>query len=131
MATWQDVDDVVAALPATERATAYGYRAWRVKKRMLVWERPLRRADLDALGPDAPQGDILGIRTHDVDERDELIAAMPTVFFTTPHFDGHPAVLARLAALPVDVLEHLVRAEWRRAAPKKVVDAHPELREEP
>jgi len=124
MATFDDIDEVVAALPATERATAYGHRAWRVKKRMLVWERPLRKADLEALGPAAPEGDIIGIRTGEVSDKDELIAAFPEVFFTTPHFDGHPAVLARLEALPVDVLQDLVAAEWARSAPKRVVEAH-------
>lgn len=53
-----------------------------------------------------------------------MIAAFPEVFFTTPHFQGHPAVLARLEALPVDVLRQLVRAEWLRSAPKRVVAAY-------
>jgi len=131
MATWSDIDEVVAALPATERATAYGHRAWRVKKRMLVWERPLRAADLEALGPDAPRGDIIGIRTGAVSDKEELIAALPEVFFTTPHFARHPAVLARLAELPVDVLRELVNEEWARSAPKRVVAAHLAGRAEP
>ena len=117
MATWQDVQDVVDRLPETERGTSYGNRAWKVRKKTLAWERPLRKADLDALGPDAPLGDILGLRTADLEEKDELLAALPGVF-TIPHFEGHTAVLARLETLPVDVLEHLVRAEYLRKAPK-------------
>lgn len=120
MATWMDVTEAVAALPETSEGTAYGHRAWRFRKALIAWERPLRRADLEALGPDAPVGDILGLRTADVLEKEELIAAFPDVFFTTPHFDGHPAVLARLDALPVDVLGQLVRDAWRRAAPKRL-----------
>ena len=45
----------------------------------------------------------------------------PAVFFTTPHFDGYPAVLARLELLPVDVLDDLVQRVWREKAPKRVV----------
>ena len=123
MATWDDVRAVVAALAETEEATAYGNLAWRVKKGLLAWERPLRKADLAALGRDAPSGDILGLRTADLAEKEELIAAMPDVFFTTPHFDGHAAVLARLEPLPIDVLETLVRAAWLRLAPKRAVQA--------
>ena len=123
MATWDDVAAVVAELPETELGTSYGERAWKVRKKTLVWERPLRRSDREALGPDAPTGDILGLRTESEDEKLALIAAYPEVFFTTPHFDGYAAVLAQLAPLPVDVLRHLVRAEWRRRAPKRVVAA--------
>ncbi len=125
MATWEDVAALVAELPATEEGTAYGQRAWKIQRRtLLVWERPLRRGDLDALGPEAPTGDIVGLRTEGAAEKEELIAAFPEVFFTTPHFQGHPAVLARLEALPVDVLRQLVRAEWLRSAPKRVVAAY-------
>ena len=98
-------------------------RAWKVKGKGLAWERPLRKGDFEALGPDAPTGDILGIRTVDVAAKDELIAAMPDVFFTTPHFDGYPAVLARLGALEVSVLEELLVEIWRERAPKKAVKA--------
>ncbi len=123
MASWQDVRDVVAALPETEEGTSYGNRAWKVRKKLLVWERPLRRADLEALGDDAPSGDVVGLPTADEAEKGELIAAFPDVFFTTPHFDGYAAVLARLAPLPRDLLEQLVLAAWRRRAPKRVVAA--------
>jgi hypothetical protein len=86
-----------------------------------VWERPLRKADRDNLGPGAPTGDIVGLPTEDVDEANDLITAFPDVFFTTPHFDGYAAVLARLDALPIGLLRHLVRAAWLRSAPKALV----------
>lgn len=123
MASWDDIDTVVAALPETTTGTAYGSRAWRMRKKLLVWERPLRKTDLAALGEGAPDGDIVGLPTADLGEKAELLAAMPEVFFDIPHFAGHSAVLARLEALPVDVLEHLVGACWRRVAPKKLVRA--------
>ncbi len=121
MANWQDVEEAVALLPGTEPSTAYGQRAWRVRKKLLVWERPLRKADRDALGPGAPSGAIVGLPTEDADEANDLITAFPDVFFTTPHFDGYAAVLTRLDALPLGLLQHLVRAAWLRSAPKALV----------
>lgn len=121
MATWSDVSEVVGDLPETEEGTAYGHRAWRIRRKLLAWERPLRRADLEALGDDAPAGDILGLPTSGVAEKEALIVAAPDVFFSTPHFEGHAAVLARLQALPVDQLRHLVGEAWLRSAPKRLV----------
>jgi hypothetical protein len=92
MATWVDVSRVVAALPETTEPSP---RTWRVRKKLIVWERPLRNADLEALGADAPDGDILGARVADEGVKFALIAEEPEVFFTTPHFDGYPMVLVR------------------------------------
>lgn len=121
MATWSDVRAVAARYPGIVEATADGRPGWRVPACLLVWDRPLRGSDRAALGDDAPTGDVLGIRTVDLAAKDELLAALPAVFFTTPHFDGYPAVLARLAELPVDVLDDLVQRVWREKAPKRVV----------
>jgi hypothetical protein len=43
------------------------------------------------------------------------------VFFTTPHFDGYPTVLIRLAEIPVPELEELIIEAWLDRAPKRVV----------
>ena len=54
------------------------------------------RADLQALGDDAPQGPILGAHVATWGAKQALLADDPDVFFTTPHFDGYPAILVRL-----------------------------------
>ena len=82
---------VVAALPETSEPTP---RHWRVRKKLIVWERPLRKADYEALGADAPDGDILGARVADEGVKFALMADDPAVYFTTPHFDGYPSVRA-------------------------------------
>jgi hypothetical protein len=51
MATWRDVSRLALALPQAEEGTA-GHdrnRAWKVRKKLFVWERPLRKSDLAAL----------------------------------------------------------------------------------
>jgi hypothetical protein len=45
------------------------------------------------------------------------------VFFTTPHFDGYPAVLVRLDVIGVDDLRELIVEAWLARAPKRLADA--------
>jgi hypothetical protein len=118
VASWKDVARVVAALPETSESTP---RSWRVRKKLIVWERPLRKADLEALGADAPDGDILGARVADEGVKFALIADDPAVYFTTPHFDGYPAVLVRLSEIGVAELTELVTEAWLAQAPKTLV----------
>jgi hypothetical protein len=115
VATWKDVARIVAGLPETAEPTP---RAWRVRKKLIVWERPLRKADLEALGDAAPKGDIIGVRVADEGVKFALIADAPGVYFTTPHFDGYPAVLVRLAEIEVDELIELITDAWLAQAPK-------------
>jgi hypothetical protein len=91
-----------------------------VGKKLIAWERPLRKADFAALGADAPDGDILGARVADEGVKFALIADDPGVYFTTAHFDGYPAVLVRLAEIGVPELEELVTEAWLVQAPKTV-----------
>ena len=102
-------------LPETTEASA---RRWRVRKKLIAWERPLRKADRAALGADTPDGDILGARVADEGVKFALIADDPGVFFTTPHFDGYPAVLVRLAEIDVPELQELLTESWLAQAPK-------------
>jgi hypothetical protein len=121
MATWADVITVVAELPGTEQGTSYGKRAWRVGKTLLVWERSLRGTERRALGPGAPSGELVALSVAHVEDRGELLTALPEIFFTTPHLAGHAIVLARLEPLPVDVLRDLVHQAWLRSASPELV----------
>ena len=58
MATWKDVSRLALALPEAEEGTTSGghNRAWTVRQKLFVWERPLRKSDLVALGDAAPDG---------------------------------------------------------------------------
>ena len=120
MATWEDVRRIALALPETSELGSRGSPQWRVKEKGFVWERPLRRADLDALGDDAPDGPVLGVRVADVGVKEALVADDPAVFFTTPHFDGYPAVLVRLERIAVDELDELIVDAWLLRAPKRL-----------
>lgn len=123
MATWDDVRRLAAELPETAEGTTFGNLAWKVKGKLMVWERPLRGPDLAALGDAAPEGEILGAAVADEGVKHALIADRPDVYFTTPHFDGYPAVLVRLEAIDRDELEELITEAWLARAPKRLAAA--------
>jgi hypothetical protein len=124
MATWDDVRRIALALPETTEGVSHEHAFWRVKDKGFVWERPLRRADLEALGDAAPDGPILGARVEHLVAKEALLADASGVFFTTPHFDGYPAVLVRLDDISVEDLEEVVVEAWLCRAPKRVAKAY-------
>ena len=120
MATWDDVRRLALALPETDERSSRGGFEWRVKEKGFVWERPLRKGDIEALGDAAPDGDILGARVPDEGAKFALIADDPSVYFTTPHFNGYPAILVRLAEISEPDLEELIVEAWLAKAPKRL-----------
>jgi hypothetical protein len=120
VASWDEVRRIALGLPGTSEREGRGIPQWRVADKLFVWERPLRRPDLEALGPAAPGGPILGARVADLGVKQALLADDPTVFFTTPHFDGYPAVLVRLERITAADLTELITEAWLARAPKKL-----------
>ena len=121
MATWNDVARIVGELALTSEQSP---RDWRVGKKLLAWERPLRLSDREALaasGSEPPEGDIIGVRVSDEGVKFALVADEPRIYFTTPHFNGYPAVLVKLAEIDVRGLEELITEAWLTQAPKKLV----------
>jgi hypothetical protein len=104
--------------------TSQGLPQWRVADKLFVWERPLRKSDLRALGDSAPNGSILGARVEHLGIKDALLATDPEVFFTTPHFDGYPAVLVRLERISLADLQDVIVDAWLARAPKQLVKAY-------
>ena len=107
--TYRALCDFAAALPGVEEGTSYGTPALRVKGKFFI------RLKED--------GETIVLKT-DFYERDHLMAAHPEAFFITDHYRDYPAVLVRLATVRPSHLRALVVDSWRRAAPKKLVDAY-------
>ena len=105
MATWATVKKLGKKLPEVEESTSYGTPALRVRKKMFV-----RLREKDVI-----------VAMVDNDEKEVLLQAEPDVFFTTPHYDGWPAVLVRLSAIEADELEEVLIESWRRVAPKRLL----------
>ena len=121
MATWEQVRRYALALPGVAETTSRGTAAWTVNKNFFVWERPLRKADLAALGDGAPKGPILGARTADLEMKEAILRSDPRVFFTIPHFDGYSAVLVQLEKISAKALEELIVEAWLARAPERAV----------
>ena len=122
MASFQDVRRIAMALPGSEERISRERLQWRVGGKLFVWERPLRKKEIEELGgfePEgaAPAGEILGVRVPDEGAKRALVSSEPEIYFTTPHFDGHPSVLVRLDRIPRADLEEAILEAWhcRRA----------------
>ncbi len=125
MATWSDVSRIALALPGVTEEPSYGgTRSWKVNDKGVVWERPLRKADLDWLGERAPKGPVLGVRVPETEMKEVLLKADPNVYFTTPHFDGYPAVLIRLDKISLKQLKDVILEAWLCRAPKRAAEAY-------
>ncbi|HEX3549061.1 MAG TPA: MmcQ/YjbR family DNA-binding protein [Candidatus Elarobacter sp.] len=124
MATWEQVRRYALALPGVTETTSRGNAAWLVNKHFFLWERPLRKSDLAALGDAAPAGPILGVRTADLEMKEAILRSAPEFAFTTPHFDGYSAVLVQLATIPAKQLKELIVEAWLTRAPERAARAY-------
>jgi len=126
MATFDDVRSIASALPeAIEGAHGHDrWTGWSVRGKAFVFERVLRAkdvADLERLGERVPGGEIIAVRVPSA-EKEAVLASVPGAF-DIPHFNGYPAVLVELAAIPVDELRELITDAWIMQAPKRLAKA--------
>lgn len=124
MSSWEDVSRIALSLPEAQEQPLHGLPSWRVRDKLFVWERPLRKPDLRALGDRAPEGPILGARVEHLGAKEALLADDPGVYFTIPHFDGYSAVLVLLERIGLDELHELIVEAWLCRAPKKLAAAY-------
>jgi hypothetical protein len=123
MATMADVDELALSLPQTRRELSEeGRPAYLVHGKLFCCHRSRRR---DAVDPDTGQrlDDVLMFRVAGLGVKELLLADERGVYFTTPHFDGYPAVLVRIPSLERldrDELHDLVVEAWLTRAQKRV-----------
>ena len=121
-----DLDMLALALPQTTKEVSDdGRPAYRVHGKLYCCQRGRRP---DAIDPDTGErmGDVLMFRVADQDVKELLLADDRGLYFTTPHFDGYPAVLIRipqLERLDRDELADLVAEAWLTRAQKRVAKA--------
>jgi hypothetical protein len=121
-----DLDGLALSLPqVTKEISDDGRPSYRVHGKLFCCRRG-RRAD--AVDPETGErlSDVLMFRVADLDVKELMLTDDHGVFFTTPHFDGYPAVLLRipdLARLERDELEDLVVEAWLTRAQKRVAKA--------
>jgi hypothetical protein len=107
MPTWDDVVEIGQRLPGVEAGTSWGTPGLKVRGKFMCRLRT---------NPDA-----LVVRVIDLPDREALVQGQPDVFFTTPHYDGYPAVLVRLEEVDPVELAELIEDAWRVQAPKRLL----------
>ena len=125
MATFDDVAVLAAELPGSTEDERHGNRTWFVAGRAFAWERPFSKADIRRFGEQAPpDGPILAVRVEDLGEKEAVLAAEPTAFFTIPHFDGYSAVLIQLRKVSANALREAIVDGWLACAPRNLVEEY-------
>ena len=123
MATWDDVSRLALALPEVVEGTDTNGCKWEVRRKHFAWERPLRKRDIEELGDEVPEGEILGTMVADLTDKRGLVGSNPEVFFTIPHFVHYPAVLVLIEKISLEQLNEVLTEAWLCRAPKKLAAA--------
>ena len=110
MADWNIVRELALSFPEVEEATG-DRRAFSVRGKGFAWE--ARERD----------GGGLAARV-DREEKQLLLDANPDVYFTSPHYNGFPAIQIRVEKIERDELLERLEDAWLIQAPKKLAAAY-------
>jgi hypothetical protein len=110
MADWDTVRELGISFPEVE-ASSSGRIAFSVRGKGFAWE--ARERD----------GGGLAVRV-DRDEKQLFLDANPDVYFTSPHYNGYPAIQIRIDAIDRDELRERLEDAWLIQAPKKLAAAY-------
>jgi hypothetical protein len=108
VADWEIVRELASTFPQVEEDTTHSQPAFRVRGKLFVWMSPHEKG-------------ALCVRV-DPDEKPFLLESDPETYFTTPHYEGYPAVLIRLELVECDQLAERIEDAWMLRAPKRVAD---------
>ena len=110
MVDWDTVRALARAFPEVDESA--GDRiAFSVRGKGFAWE--ARERD----------GGGLAVRV-DRDEKQLFLDANPQVYFTSPHYNGFPAVQIRLEAIDEEELGERLEDAWLIQAPKRLASAY-------
>ncbi|GAA3533746.1 MmcQ/YjbR family DNA-binding protein [Amycolatopsis ultiminotia] len=104
--TWDDVIALAERLPETEVSTSYRTPALKVAGKSFA-----------RLRTEAEGGLMLFCG---LDEKAALLASGDPAYFTTPHYDGHGAILVHLDLVDPQQLRELLTDAWRSKAPARL-----------
>jgi hypothetical protein len=100
--TLATVRKIGLALGGVEESTAYGAFALKLGGKMMACVPSHRSAEADSL-----------VVRVDLEQRAELIAAAPEIYYVTDHYVDYPSVLVRLSRIDPDALRDLLGMAWR------------------
>jgi hypothetical protein len=96
------VREIARELPDVEESKIHGAPSLKVRGHLLTCPAIHRSAEPNSLA----------VRI-DVDQRAELMAAKPSVYYVTDHYVNYPMVLVRLSAIDRNALRDLLERAWR------------------
>lgn len=114
MATRDDVRHIALSLPEAREEGRFNFV---IAGRGFAWPW------LERIHPKrarVPNPEVIAVRVANELEKHSLLGLDPEIFFTEPHYDGYPAVLIRLAAIDVSLLEKVLTDAWRTRAPTRL-----------
>lgn len=100
--TFDVVRKIALTLPDVEESTIHGAPSLKVRGRLFACPAIHRSAEPDTLA----------VRV-DFDQRAELMAAQPSVYYVTDHYAKYPTVLVRLSQIDRDSFRDLLGMAWR------------------
>jgi hypothetical protein len=106
MVEWETARELALSFPEVEEETS-GRARFRVRGKAFAWI--ARERD----------GGGLAVRV-DRDEKQLILDANPDAYFTSPHYNGYPAVQVRLEQIDVDELRERLEDAWLIQAPKRL-----------
>ncbi len=107
MVTEDDVRAIALSLPGTTEEQWYQTPGYKVAGKGFL------RLRTEAEGA-------LVVFVSDLGEKEALLSSDSDAFFTTPHYDGYPAVLVNLEKIDHDELRELITDSWLIKAPPKL-----------
>jgi hypothetical protein len=126
VATMKDLDELALAMPQTARELSEdGRPSYSVHGKYFCFHRRPRPDAVDEKSGERLD-DVLVFRVEGQDVKDLILADGRGIFFTTPHWNGYPAVLIRIPSLrrlKKAELRDLVVDAWLTRAQKRVAKA--------
>jgi hypothetical protein len=96
------------ALPDVETGTAWGASSLKAGGKLLACQAIHKSAEPNSIVVKIP-----------MDQRAELLAAEPDVYYITEHYVNYPSILVRLQRIHADALRDLLGMAWRFAHERK------------
>jgi hypothetical protein len=126
MATMRDLDTLALSLPeVTKEVSDDGRPTYLVHGKMFCFHRGPRPDAVDAKTGER-MTDVLAFRVDGAEAKELMLADPRGIFFTTPHWNGYPAVLMRipeLKRLKKAELRDVVIEAWLTRAQKRIAKA--------
>jgi len=123
MATQDDVRRICSRLPgAIEGQERFGFSVEvKGKFKGFLWSWAER---VDPKKARVINDSVLAIVVPNLTAKEIILESAPEKFVSDPHYNGYPAVLARLVDFEPEELEDLIIEAWRSKAPKALLSQY-------